>query len=158
MLTRLCPSCGNEIIYSRQSSFTRAEKLNYKCRSCCHRYLTDEQRRENKTARVSADRHLKSRYGITLADKQRMFADQDGKCANNGCRRVFADLTQAHLDHNHTTGKHRSLLCNQCNMALGLLHDDEATVQGLATYLQRHNTGDLTVIERSDGRGKWVRQ
>lgn len=32
----------------------------------------------------------------------------------------------------------RGLICQRCNAALGMLHDDLAAAQGLAEYLQRH--------------------
>lgn len=42
-----------------------------------------------------------------------------------------------HIDHCHTTGDVRGILCHKCNNALGLLGDDLAKIQGLASYLVR---------------------
>jgi hypothetical protein len=39
-----------------------------------------------------------------------------------------------HVDHNHTTGEVRGLLCTQCNTALGLLKDSEERILCLLSY------------------------
>lgn len=41
-----------------------------------------------------------------------------------------------HFDHCHATNKFRGWLCNNCNMALGLLHDNTASLAGLLRYLK----------------------
>lgn len=40
-----------------------------------------------------------------------------------------------HIDHNHTTGKVRGLLCKECNMAIGLLKDDITLMKSAIKYL-----------------------
>lgn len=39
------------------------------------------------------------------------------------------------VDHCHTTGKVRGILCQKCNRALGQLGDDVASIERLLTYL-----------------------
>jgi hypothetical protein len=41
-----------------------------------------------------------------------------------------------HIDHDHITGKVRGLLCTQCNIALGMTHDDPGLLTKLAEYLR----------------------
>lgn len=41
----------------------------------------------------------------------------------------------AALDHNHSTGKVRGLLCHPCNRALGFADDSPRRLLALATYL-----------------------
>ncbi len=59
---------------------------------------------------------------------------QDGRCAI--CRKVPSIM---HLDHSHTTGQVRGILCPRCNMMVGFVEDaklmGEAT-KYLAAYLQ----------------------
>lgn len=45
------------------------------------------------------------------------------------------------FDHDHTTGKFRGWLCDNCNRALGLLNDDMERILGLALYLETHRCG-----------------
>lgn len=39
-----------------------------------------------------------------------------------------------HLDHDHTTGRFRGVLCNGCNTSLGALNDDPERITSLAAY------------------------
>jgi hypothetical protein len=81
-------------------------------------------------------------YGIDLEDYNRMFAEQNGVCAACGFpeSRIEAKTKKPKnlaVDHCHTTGRVRGLLCHYCNSALGLLKDDPARVAGLLAYAQR---------------------
>jgi hypothetical protein len=64
---------------------------------------------------------LKTRYGITTADYDRMFEEQGGVCKL--CNRNPHKKTRLSVDHSHSTGFVRGLLCIPCNRSLGLLED-----------------------------------
>lgn len=76
---------------------------------------------------------IKRKYGVTKEDFQRMLAEQNGVCAI--CRET-SDKS-LHIDHNHTTGKVRGLLCNGCNLAIGIMKDSPARLISAAQYLVR---------------------
>jgi hypothetical protein len=42
------------------------------------------------------------------------------------------------IDHCHTTGKVRGLLCHACNQALGLMQDDTKRMLLAIEYVERH--------------------
>lgn len=76
------------------------------------------------------------RYGFAPGDYEALLTAQDGKCAackttDPGPRRVHFDV-----DHCHTSGKVRGLLCHPCNKALGFARDDPAVLRLLADYLE----------------------
>lgn len=64
--------------------------------------------------------YLKRKYGLTTADKNRLYESQGKKCAI--CQ-TFFQLSKLFVDHCHQTGKIRGLLCNSCNCAIGFLGD-----------------------------------
>ncbi len=63
---------------------------------------------------------IKTRYGLTPSDVQAMLEKQGGACAI-----CVLPLTKHHIDHCHTTGKVRGLLCHRCNTRLGGLDDKQ---------------------------------
>ncbi len=76
-------------------------------------------------------------YGITLADKQNMLFNQMGECAVDGCSNEAVCV-----DHNHTTGKVRELLCYGCNTAIGMIKESLEVASGIVEYIRRHTVGD----------------
>lgn len=79
----------------------------------------------------SREYHLRRRYGIGAADVDAMIEAQGGQCATcNG--------KPEHVDHDHTTGKVRGVLCFNCNQALGNIRDNRTTLRRLDHYLRRH--------------------
>jgi hypothetical protein len=42
-----------------------------------------------------------------------------------------------HIDHHHGDGVVRGLLCNQCNLGLGLFRDDSSILRRAAEYLEQ---------------------
>ena len=81
-------------------------------------------------------------YGITLDDFCKIWANQDGKCANPLCNSILEyGKRGVHVDHDHETGKVRGLLCAQCNVALGQLEENANRMIGLATYILQHKDG-----------------
>lgn len=82
---------------------------------------------------TSRKAHLKLDYGLTLEEFDAMEAAQQGKCY--ACGQV--PTTRLCVDHNHTTGQVRGLLCKGCNTALGMANENPATLQALAEYIRK---------------------
>jgi len=88
------------------------------------------------------DYDLRRHYGITLEDKRAMLVAQGGRCANSACRATEpgGKYNEWQVDHDHTTGVVRGLLCSACNLTLGNAKEDGFRLEGLAEYLRRHKT------------------
>jgi hypothetical protein len=89
---------------------------------------------------------LKMMYGTTLEAYYAMLQAQGGKCAL--CE-VFLSATGAtgpHVDHSHTTGKIRGLLCGRCNRALGLFKENHEALAKASQYVLRHLIADAERI------------
>jgi hypothetical protein len=79
------------------------------------------------------DRHLRKNYGIVSEEFDLLVLAQLNLCAI--CLRYFGK--QLHVDHDHTTGRIRGLLCGKCNKAIGLLDDRPQRADAAAKYLRR---------------------
>jgi hypothetical protein len=85
------------------------------------------------------------KYGLTPEQYDDMRVTQHYKCALCGVHeedapkgRAKTSATALHIDHCHTTGKVRSLLCYNCNNMLGKAKDNEQTLEKAIDYLKEH--------------------
>lgn len=101
----------------------------------CHNELTRLNNKRNKEQHRKATQksRFKIKYGISLEDFTALYKKQNGICANVNCN-FIGDLV---VDHCHSTGKVRGLLCRSCNLALGHVQDNIDLLDGLADYLER---------------------
>lgn len=120
-----CKSCGAE---HEQSS--REIQRNQKSMSC------KNYRPPNWTGLEKADVRVRHVYGITLEQYHQMLADQNYRCAICGQEDEVEGRKLA-IDHCHTTGKVRGLLCGKCNRGLGLFYDNSKLLQNAISYLAR---------------------
>lgn len=84
--------------------------------------------------------YIKRKYGIERDQFQQMLEEQEGVCAicRQECNR--STTTRMCIDHDHSTGKVRGLLCFQCNVGLGKFKDDTALLRTAIEYLQRSSS------------------
>lgn len=98
-------------------------------------------REDPENAKRYKDKSLKSDFGITIQDYERMMIEQKGCCAvckkPETATRHGKPITMA-VDHNHATGQIRSLLCRKCNVGLGSFRDSSAILRDAADYLEFH--------------------
>lgn len=113
----------------------------------CKRY-PDKIKESQKKYRESNKEHmsirqrkyqLRDKYGITEEDYNRMFTEQNGKCAICETSEQTGKWQRFGVDHCHITGKVRQLLCNECNRGMGLLRDNAELLRKAADYLDKHN-------------------
>lgn len=115
----------------------KRDGLRSACKACRSAYAQGY----NSTARGKASmrqRQLKHHYGITQDDYDLLLAQQDGRCAVCGMLPNGKPQTNGailHVDHNHATGQVRSLLCQDCNQAIGLLKEDPALFDAAKRYV-----------------------
>lgn len=79
---------------------------------------------------------LKKRYSGQVPPKrfQEMFEAQNGKCAICGIT-PLENEKELSIDHDHTTGKVRALICNQCNLALGCVKENTIILENMINYI-----------------------
>lgn len=81
------------------------------------------------------------RYGITRQEYNDLLEKQRDSCAI--CQTMEVGRkghTHFHVDHDHSTGKVRGLLCDLCNRGLGYFKDDAYLMRKGTSYLESHQT------------------
>lgn len=79
---------------------------------------------------------LKTQYGISIEDYNRMYDEQQGKCMICNTPRVNGGKDGLVVDHCHTTGDVRGLLCPSCNTGIGHMKDDVQSLGRAIEYLK----------------------
>lgn len=87
------------------------------------------------------DKSLKKQFGIGLDEYKEILEKQDGVCAichnkETALNPLTKEPRELAVDHCHTTGKIRGLLCTGCNTALGLLKDSTELLRKAILYLK----------------------
>ena len=128
------------------------------CRKCANAYSRMYARTSEKNKRwrieyrktsgyrwAHSELYFKKTYGIDYEDWARRYERQESCCA--GCGFQFDFAKPIHVDHNHTTGAVRGLLCTTCNLALGASKDSPGTLRKLADYLEVNDCFDYEGID-----------
>lgn len=76
-----------------------------------------------------------AKYGLTPQSWQNLFDSQGGRCAI--CGTDVNGKKRFHVDHDHTSGAVRGILCTKCNVGIGALKDDPEIVFNAYLYLSK---------------------
>jgi hypothetical protein len=116
---RWCPGCEQALPRENFAPNTRSPSgLSSWCRAC-------------KNA-ASSDAYFYRRYELTKDQVRDMRSSQGDRCA------ICGDPKPQHLDHDHSTGRVRRLLCQRCNHGLGLFRDEPYLLRVAALYVEGH--------------------
>ena len=131
--------CCKEVKPSTEFSQVAAHKnkrgFDSWCKTCKvkanRRYL---HKNPDKAAKWKRENKVRS-YGISVEQYQQMISNQDNKCAICGNTSDRA----LDIDHCHTTGKVRGLLCSYCNKAIGMFKDNYEYLEAAIDYLKTND-------------------
>jgi hypothetical protein len=128
---RLCLYCGEPVpdgIRGRRSY-------------CCSEHQLIANR--DASQRKYRDFWLRTKYGIDVAGYEALLAKQDGCCAICGTTNPKGRTVSPYfcVDHDHSDGRVRGLLCSTCNTGIGHLRDDPDLLRKAIAYLERKVTG-----------------
>ena len=135
MQEKICTKCG-ELKPLTEFYKDKQKPTGYRpdCKKCNIKQCT-EWNKKNKAKHYGYD--IKRKYGITLAEYEALLKSQNEKCAI--CDKHISEFkTRFHVDHCHTSGKVRSLLCVNCNHGIGAFFEDLKLLEKAAEYIKKH--------------------
>jgi len=115
--TKLCTTCNeikNKFYFTKDKSVESG--LSSSCKDC---------KRFSK---------IKNNYGIDKKDYLNLLKIQNNKCKI--CKEKLLNNKDIHLDHCHNSNIIRGILCNYCNVGLGMFKDNINLLLNAAEYLQ----------------------
>lgn len=130
--------CGNEA----KVSFAQMSSGKTKSCGCISRQKGELNHNwkhgRSKTREYYNEGFMRLKYGVTKEKYQEMLDSQNGVCAICKTKPNFDKLKKRFaIDHCHTTGKVRGLLCDPCNRGIGFLRDDPNILLSATEYLAR---------------------
>lgn len=125
-----CPKCGEADI-AKFYVDKQGRRTNRFCREC-HKQLCKE--RWHKRSPIDRWASRAKMYKVTKEFLVDMHEKQQGKCAI--CGEIPKSERGLHVDHCHTTGAVRGLLCHGCNTGIGALKEDAEILSNAIKYLR----------------------
>jgi hypothetical protein len=137
--TPFCTECGatdRELFYPKLTAINIA-----RCKAC---------QRKSARARLTKDRvrryNLRRLYNVTPEEYDAMTLAQNGVCACCGEKpdgRIGGfgkggSIAKLVVDHDHTTGVVKALLCADCNCALGYMKNSPERIKKLLIYAEKY--------------------
>ena len=88
---------------------------------------------------MSMCKHLRRKYGISGEEYAWLENEQDRSCYLCGCPSEETRDGRLVVDHCHSSGAVRRLLCHKCNAGLGQFNDDPELMRRAASYIEEFN-------------------
>lgn len=135
-----CKCDKEESEFNRNRS--RRDGLHTHCKICSagrlRKWRQENPEAQNKWRQENPESYRRSqykkKYGLALEQYNQMLTDQGGVCAI--CNRPESGRELC-VDHDHTTGEVRALLCSSCNKGLGHFFDRADLTSKATDYLLR---------------------
>jgi hypothetical protein len=93
-------------------------------------------RHAHRLPRLRYHQRIRRQHGLSREDYQSMLEQQGGSCAICGSIEPGGNGDVLYVDHCHETGAVRGLLCNKCNVGLGMFNDDLDRMLKASAYLE----------------------
>jgi hypothetical protein len=139
-VTKTCSHCQQEKelteFYQFWSKWTERKFSSSRCKPCHQLYKhTNPNTKRNRKAEK-----LKSRYGLDYEEWQEIRQKQNYSCMICGVTEEALGR-KLDVDHCHTSGAVRGVLCNPCNTVLGHARDKVEVLEAAVEYLKKNSGG-----------------
>ena len=134
----ICPRCGSAKAILGSGIL--------RCKPCTKEWNRLYYHRSAKRRQKQRSYTVRKKYGVPMEFLEELLAKQNENCAI--CCRHWRDCTPAkhskydmvflqylYVDHCHTTGRIRGLLCNNCNVGIAMLDENLERFDAAKRYL-----------------------
>lgn len=142
--SKVCLICKEDLPIDR-FYITKFPHISSYCKKCTNK-RRQEKRNTSGTEKIRSRRKGIERFGISVDCFNKMMNEQNEKCAI--CGISFEEYKEKSnrnfsIDHNHTTGEVRGLLCSSCNTGIGFFKENIESLQKAINYLEKYNNKDV---------------
>jgi Autographiviridae endonuclease VII len=156
-LTKMCKTCREtkplSLFYASRSNRDGRESSCKQCKNQHRREYDHRLKESNRELYFQRKwrKYLYDTFHITPSQYMAMYDQQNGVCAICGKPETGANqygVKRLSIDHDHQTGKIRSLLCDRCNGRLVYVENSSFVVRDLEYLAFHNNTTALDVLEQ----------
>lgn len=133
--TRRCKRCREVLPLSHfNSDSSRPDGTHPYCRACLTAYQREyRNRNHDRLAPLRRRSNMRRKYGIAPDVFDALLMKQGSRCAICRCELDMGNHTC--VDHCHSTGRIRGILCRKCNTGIGQFSDDPILLATALRYL-----------------------
>lgn len=145
---KFCNSCGLHLPLTQfHNQSDKKDGKRSQCKLCTNKRNLEKYHScqdTRKSHHMASRRHsLMKNYGITPEEYDAMLVEQGGSCAICKSDKPWGFVAKPKrakeffcVDHDHTTGEVRGLLCQPCNTGLGNFRDNSDHMRMAIKYLE----------------------
>jgi len=130
-----CAIAKAKCYYQSKEEYSQSRKEYYQKNK--ERILSQVKKYRDNNIDAIKDRNRVKNYGLVLGDFDKMIISQDNKCCI--CNKELGVGKEIAIDHCHTSGNVRGILCSGCNLMLGMAYDDIEIFKSAILYLEKHS-------------------
>lgn len=130
-----CKTCGRNLPLTQFNKGNWKYGVRNRCKEC--RRI---ERQSPEYKQKQRNWNLLKNYSISTDEYDSLFERQGCVCAICGNDNPKSNYGTFCVDHCHTTGVVRGILCQPCNTALGLFMDDVVIIKNAYKYLQKYES------------------
>lgn len=94
--------------------------------------------KKSKNGSLTTRSTCKKCYNLVMAlKKYNITIDEYEEIQRDDCY-ICNSTKNLRIDHNHCTGKVRKMICNRCNVAIGLLGESQELITKISNYIEEH--------------------
>ena len=142
MITKYCKKCStNKSTEEFYKNHRTRDGLFYQCKNCC----SIQDKKQTSASPFKKQIREFNRQLVKEGVREKFTIEQFSnllETQNNKCNICAVEMIQPCIDHDHSSGKVRSLLCRKCNILLGMCNDNISILENAIKYLNFYSLED----------------
>lgn len=142
---KVCKSELDSIAYNKDKERIKARSKEYQAQhkaECAERMAAWNKANPERAYKSARKRHLRRKYGLTPEEFTTLLAIQGNSCSI--CQGQFLSTKATRVDHDHSSGEVRGILCHNCNALLGHAKDSTLVLESAISYLSSFKKEDAS--------------
>lgn len=135
-----CYGCG---VRKPFSAYYATEKMPdghmARCKECSNKVRLEAFKKKPVDPDKRRKHLLKYKYGVAYEWYEGLLQEQQGGCAICGSDVPAKGRKHLCVDHDHSTGAVRGILCSDCNIGISHFKDSPDRLRAAAKYIEDHN-------------------